>query len=67
MGPGRVVTMGETGIIDFPPYWRPPAFASAIVVADALVWEGADEWLLHAVGHIRRFPQFLPGRSSSGS
>jgi uncharacterized protein (TIGR02569 family) len=46
-------------VIDFSPYWRPPAFASAVVVADALVWEGADESLLDAVGHIADFPQFL--------
>jgi len=46
-------------IIDFSPFWRPPAYASAIVVADALVWEGADESLLDAVAHVPRFPQFL--------
>jgi uncharacterized protein (TIGR02569 family) len=46
-------------IIDFSPYWRPPAYASAVVVADALVWEGADESLLDAVAHVPRFPQFL--------
>ena len=46
-------------IIDLSPYWRPPAYASAVVVADALVWEGADESLLDAVAHIPRFPQFL--------
>jgi uncharacterized protein (TIGR02569 family) len=28
-------------IIDFAPYWRPTEFAAAIVVADALSWEGA--------------------------
>jgi uncharacterized protein (TIGR02569 family) len=28
-------------VIDLAPYWRPPGFASAVVVADALVWEGA--------------------------
>jgi hypothetical protein len=28
-------------IIDFTPYWRPLEFQSAVVVADALVWEGA--------------------------
>ena len=32
-------------IIDFAPSWRPPEFASAIVVADALCWEGAPEKL----------------------
>jgi uncharacterized protein (TIGR02569 family) len=47
------------GIIDFSPYWRPPSYASAVVVADALVWEGADESLLDAVAHVPRFPQFL--------
>jgi uncharacterized protein (TIGR02569 family) len=46
-------------IIDFSPYWRPTAFASAVVVADALVWEGADASLLRAVGQIDRFEQFL--------
>ena len=46
-------------VIDFSPYWRPPAFASAIVVADALVWEGADESILGAVAHVPDFPQYL--------
>lgn len=46
-------------IIDFSPFWRPAPYASAIVVADALVWEGADESLLDAVAHIPHFPQFL--------
>lgn len=36
-------------IIDFAPAWRPPAFASAIVVADALCWESAPEGLADAV------------------
>src|SRR5581483_816866 len=46
-------------IIDFVPYWRPTAYAAAIVVADALVWEGADESLLDAVAHLDDFPQYL--------
>ena len=46
-------------VIDFSPYWRPPAFASAVVVGDALAWEGAGESLLDAVEHIGSFPQFL--------
>ena len=41
-------------IIDFAPQWRPTAFASAIVVADALCWEGAPETLADDVD-----PQFL--------
>jgi len=46
-------------VIDVSPYWRPPAFASAVVVGDALLWEGADESLLAAVAHVDAFPQFL--------
>jgi uncharacterized protein (TIGR02569 family) len=36
-------------IIDFAPYWRPIEFASAIVVADALNWEGASDELAQVV------------------
>ena len=46
-------------VIDFSPYWRPTSFASAVVVADALVWEGADETILAAVAHVDDFAQFL--------
>jgi uncharacterized protein (TIGR02569 family) len=46
-------------VIDFSPYWRPPGFATAIVVGDALLWEGADESLLAAVSHVDDFPQLL--------
>ncbi|CAN5640810.1 hypothetical protein BH23CHL6_BH23CHL6_08590 [soil metagenome] len=41
-------------IIDFSVYWRPRPFASAIVVADAIVWEGADRSVLEAVIHAER-------------
>jgi uncharacterized protein (TIGR02569 family) len=41
-------------IIDFTPYWRPLQFQSAIVVADALVWEGAPPELADQV-----HPQYL--------
>ncbi len=46
-------------IIDLSPYWRPPSFASAVVVADALVWEGADERLLRAWTNGADFTQYL--------
>lgn len=46
-------------IIDFSAYYRPEPFASAIVVADALVFEGADETLLDAVADSPNFPQYL--------
>jgi uncharacterized protein (TIGR02569 family) len=46
-------------VIDFSPYWRPVHFASAVVVGDALIWEGADARLLDAVSHIADFGQYL--------
>jgi uncharacterized protein (TIGR02569 family) len=36
-------------VIDFAPYWRPTEFASAIVVADAITWEGAPAEMANAV------------------
>lgn len=36
-------------VLDFSPYWRPAGFALGVVVADALVWEDADESLIDAV------------------
>ncbi|GGV25712.1 TIGR02569 family protein [Streptomyces longisporoflavus] len=33
-------------VIDFSPYWRPPAFGEAVVVGDALIWHGAGPRLL---------------------
>ncbi len=35
------------------------AFASAIVIADALIWEGADERVLSSVSQIGDFGQYL--------
>jgi len=46
-------------VIDFSAQWRPTGYASAIVVADALVWEGAGESLLDAVAHVEHFEQHL--------
>jgi uncharacterized protein (TIGR02569 family) len=58
---GNVLFHGQLppAIIDFSPYWRPAAYASAIVVADALVWEGADSSILAAVSDIDDFGQYL--------
>ena len=46
-------------VIDLSLYWRPPAFATAIVMADALVWEGADESLLESVADVDHIGQML--------
>jgi uncharacterized protein (TIGR02569 family) len=45
-------------ILDLSPYFRPPRFADAVVVADALVWEGGDPSLVDAV-EDPEFPQYL--------
>lgn len=46
-------------VIDLSLYWRPAAFATAIIVADALVWEGADDSLLQSVADFDDFGQVL--------
>jgi len=51
---------GVPAVIDFSPYWRPPGFASAIVVADAVCWCGADpEVLCAGLSHVDHFAQLL--------
>lgn len=37
-------------IIDVSPYWRPPAYAEGIVIADAICWHGASPRLAHDTG-----------------
>ena len=47
-------------VIDFSPYWRPAGFAAGVVVADAIVWGGADLPLIEtASDRIDGFAQFL--------
>lgn len=46
-------------IIDFSHYWRPRDFAKAIVVVDALVWEGADESILGLVKDVPEMDQLI--------
>ncbi|MGH7024145.1 MAG: TIGR02569 family protein [Caulobacteraceae bacterium] len=36
-------------VIDFSPYWRPAAFAKAVVVVDALTWRNAEADLVDAL------------------
>lgn len=46
-----LLTQGlDPAIIDIAPYWRPPAYAEGIVVADALCWHGAPASLPADVG-----------------
>lgn len=37
-------------VIDISPYWRPPAYAEGVVLADALCWHGAPAELLELTG-----------------
>ena len=46
-------------VIDWPPYWRPPAWASAVAAVDALCWHGAEPALLDRWSHRREWPQML--------
>ncbi|GAA3300580.1 phosphotransferase [Dactylosporangium vinaceum] len=60
LGPAQVVHGDLTGnvlvaaglapaVIDISPYWRPPAYAEGVVVADALCWHGAPPSLPETV------------------
>ena len=47
-------------VIDFSPYWRPAGFAVGVVVADAIVWEGADISLIEVASmQVDNFDQLL--------
>lgn len=46
-------------VIDLSPYWRPPAFASAIIVADAVAFEGADSQIIEPLLDDPDFVQCL--------
>ncbi|MEU6379348.1 aminoglycoside phosphotransferase [Streptomyces sp. NPDC046909] len=46
-------------VIDFSPYWRPPGFAEAIVVADGLLWFDLPTDLLAAGSDHLDWPQML--------
>ena len=46
-------------IIDWPAYWRPPGWASAVAVVDALCWHGVDASVLDRWSHLREWRQLL--------
>jgi len=46
-------------VIDLSPYWRPPGFATAVVLADALVHEGAGPEVLAPLRADPALPQHL--------
>lgn len=46
-------------VIDLSPYWRPPGFASAIVLADAMLWRGGGREILGAAPNVDDLGQLL--------
>ena len=57
---GNVLRVGtRAGVIDWPPYWRPAAWALAVVATDAVCWEGARPSLLDQWSAGRTWPQLL--------
>ncbi|WP_350276295.1 TIGR02569 family protein [Kribbella sp. HUAS MG21] len=46
-------------IIDWPVYWRPPSWAAAVAVADALCWYGAEPELAARWAHLPEWGQML--------
>lgn len=46
-------------VIDVSPFWRPAAYAQAIVVVDALDWYGADESILTLVSDVPDIYQLM--------
>ena len=46
-------------VIDWPLYWRPAAWASAVVVVDALCWYGAGPDLIARWSHRPAWHQML--------
>jgi uncharacterized protein (TIGR02569 family) len=58
---GNVLFAGSEppGLIDFTPYWRPPEWAAAVVVIDALAWGGADDGIIGRWSHLAEWPQTL--------
>ncbi|MEU5974713.1 TIGR02569 family protein [Streptomyces sp. NPDC047315] len=52
--PGR-----PPAVIDWAPYWRPTAWATAVVVVDAVCWWDAERSLLDLWSHLPQWRQML--------
>lgn len=46
-------------VIDMAAYWRPAKFATAIIVVDSIVWEGADDSLIERVIDTEQMHQLV--------
>lgn len=58
---GTVLFAGNSppGVLDFNPYWRPPEWAAAVAVIDALAWGGSDPAIVERWSHLAEWPQAL--------
>jgi uncharacterized protein (TIGR02569 family) len=58
---GNVLFDGEAapGLVDFTAYFRPPEWAAAVVVVDAMAWGGADIGILRRWSHLAEWSQAL--------
>ncbi|GGN98185.1 TIGR02569 family protein [Actinoplanes lobatus] len=46
-------------VIDWPAYWRPPAWASAVAAVDAMVWHGTGPEVIDRWAHLPEWNQML--------
>jgi uncharacterized protein (TIGR02569 family) len=46
-------------VIDWPVYWRPPVWASAVAAVDAMVWHGAGAGVIERWAHLPEWGQML--------
>lgn len=46
-------------LIDLSLYWRPAGYSAALVVGDALAWEGADASIVGLLEHLAEWEQLL--------
>jgi uncharacterized protein (TIGR02569 family) len=49
----------DPAVIDFSPYWRPAEYATAIILVDSIVWDGADVRLLLEIENTSVMNQLL--------
>jgi len=58
---GNVLFAGTAppAVVDITPYWRPPAWAAAVIAVDALAWGGAPIELLTDWNRFPLWPQLL--------
>ena len=60
-GPGNILFDDKLppAVIDFSPYWRPADFAIAVMMLDAIAWEGANESIFDLGKDVADFQQLL--------